>query len=57
MGKGAISARAGGTTAPFLNGTEVTFQTPGGRCVPKALCDPQAGCSVPGGILDVTDVQ
>lgn len=43
MGKEAISVESDGATASFLDGTEGTFQTPGGRCVLKVLCDPQAG--------------
>lgn len=47
MRKGPISAGSGGTTAPSLNGTEGTFQTPRGRCVLRALCNPQAGLLLP----------
>lgn len=51
MRKGVNSAESGRTTAPSLNGTEGTFQTPGGRCVLKALCD------VSGAISNIIDVQ
>lgn len=37
MRKRAVSAGSGGTTIPFLNETEGTFQTPGSRCNLKAL--------------------